>query len=266
MASLGSIEHILKTTFKDVYEESEKRINALKARELVKLRLIREEERKMAEAERLKAEAEEAAKKSKDKKGSQLKKDSSKSKSQPAVVVPPSSAPDTSIDDEAEAKFIETYKDYHYNLEHLELEEYLREQMQKGLVDIENDLANKKHQASELLKYLNEQRTIAKQEEEEEEENLKKQGIIVGQHVPALKSHLLIDRDRMKSFGKISNNLIIGSDLMEQNHIDMLRRSGNLPITELMEQRMVSRSIRKTQALSRRTSKLEFNLDSLKKT
>lgn len=281
MASIGSIEHILRTAFKDVYEEKEKRDNARKAREFMKLRLMREEEKRIrakeAEDERLRVEAEEAAKKSKDKKGSQAKKDMSKSKSQRAGALnPPSPSTVSSTvpasesrseeENEEERVFIETFKDYYPSLENMELEEYLKDSYHRGIEDIENNLRNKHTQASELLKYLEEQRIIAKKEEEDEEERLKKQGIIVGQHIPALKSHLIIDRERIESCGNISNNLIIASELMQQNHVNMLRRSGNLPITELMERRMMSRSLRKSQAMSRRTSEIQSpNIESIKK-
>jgi hypothetical protein len=100
---------------------------------------------------------------------------------------------------------------------------------------INEEVTRKNNEATSLLEYLSVQRNKAKDLEEEEEEELKKKGIVIGQHIPSLKSKLVLDSDRLSEFGDFSSTLLIAKDLVEQNKTNFLRRTGNLPISDLAE-------------------------------
>lgn len=99
------------------------------------------------------------------------------------------------------------------------------------------EIDRKTREAEQLSKYLKEQQQIAILEEEKEEEDLKRQGIIVGQHVPSLPSRLNLDPSQIAEYENFSSTVLVAKDLMVQNRTNFLRRTGNLPISELAETR-----------------------------
>ncbi len=100
---------------------------------------------------------------------------------------------------------------------------------------INEEMERKNNEASQLLEYLSVQRNKAKILEEQEEEELKKQGIVIGQHIPSLKSKLVLEADKLAEFGDYSSTLLIAKDLVDQNKTNFLRRTGNLPISDVAE-------------------------------
>lgn len=261
--AVGSISHILSTSFKDDYEILEKRSRAAAAREELRIKLAEDERRRLealaAEEARVKAEAEEAAKKmkkgtkkdqSRDKKG---KKNEPEPPPVPVIVEEVVEAPADVIDPST------LIQNFYTDFEKLTLDENLHREMEERFIAIDADFTNRERDAKELNDYFVTQLEKAHQEEELEEENLKKQGIIVGQHIPALKTKLRIERDYIESFKDFSGNLLIASDLIEENQINNLRRSGNLPITAAAEERMLERSIKKSSKL-RRTSTVTLSV------
>lgn len=109
------------------------------------------------------------------------------------------------------------------------------ESVEKKIEAIQAEIAKKNEEASKLLSYLTEQQTLAKLEEEKEEDELKRQGIIVGQHIPSLPSKLNLDPSIIAEYETYASNLLISKDLIQQNRTNFLRRTGNLPISELAE-------------------------------
>ena len=112
--------------------------------------------------------------------------------------------------------------------------------MSQDLIDekinlISAEVNKRNEEASILLEYLNKQRQIARLDEELEEEELKKKGIIIGQHIPSLQSKLTLDPGVISEFSEFSNSLLIAKDLIDQNQDTFLRRTGNLPITQFIE-------------------------------
>lgn len=107
--------------------------------------------------------------------------------------------------------------------------------VERRIQQINEDVERKNREAAELLEYLNAQRLTAKELEDLEEEELKRRGIIIGQHIPSLKSKLDLDHDKLSEFGDFSSTLLIARDLVEQNHTNFLRRTGNLPISDIAE-------------------------------
>jgi hypothetical protein len=110
----------------------------------------------------------------------------------------------------------------------------------KKIEAIKAEITRKNQEAQNLLGYLVEQQNLAKQEEELEEEDLKKQGIIVGQHIPSLPSRLNLDGSQLSQYETFSSTLLVAKDLIDQNRTDFLRRTGNLPISEAAEERRES--------------------------
>jgi hypothetical protein len=107
----------------------------------------------------------------------------------------------------------------------------------KKIEAIQAEIERKNREAEKLLSYLIDQQNSAKQEEELEEEHLKKQGIIVGQHIPSLPSKLNLDPHQLAAFDSYSSTLLVAKDLITQNRTNFLRRTGNLPISDVAESR-----------------------------
>jgi hypothetical protein len=116
-----------------------------------------------------------------------------------------------------------------------------KSELQGRVEGIERSIDVENSKADELVHYLREQREEALRKRGEEEEALKKRGIIVGQHIPALPSQLAVDPDQLSQYGKFSSNLLIARELVAHNHDNMLRRTGNLPISEEVEKRKTER-------------------------
>ena len=95
--------------------------------------------------------------------------------------------------------------------------------------------------AENLIEYLNSQKLKAKTMEQEEEEELKRRGIVIGQHIPSLPTKLDLNPAILKEFGPLSSKLVIAKELVCQNKDNMLRRTGNLPISDAAELRKKSR-------------------------
>jgi hypothetical protein len=111
----------------------------------------------------------------------------------------------------------------------------INDSVAKKIAAIQAEIERKNQEAQSLLGYLSEQQNAAKLEEELEEENLKKQGIIVGQHIPSLPSRLNLDQYQLSQYDTFSTTLLVAKDLIDQNRTDFLRRTGNLPISEAAE-------------------------------
>ncbi len=107
----------------------------------------------------------------------------------------------------------------------------------KKIEAINAEIERKNREADQLLHYLTKQQSLAKQEEEQEEDSLKKQGIIVGQHIPSLPSKLNLNPTELAEYETFSTTLLVARDLIQQNRTNFLRRTGNLPISDLAETR-----------------------------
>jgi hypothetical protein len=107
----------------------------------------------------------------------------------------------------------------------------------KKIEAINAEIERKNREAEQLLQYLTKQQELAKFEEEQEEDSLKKQGIIVGQHIPSLPSKLNLNPSELAEYETFSSTLLVARDLVQQNRTNFLRRTGNLPISDLAESR-----------------------------
>lgn len=268
MSSLGSIDHVLKAAFKAVYDEDIKRRSAVAARIVVAERAAIEAERlaqREAEMARLALEAEEEAKKSKGKKkDNQAKKEK---ESKVSKVVSNSNILDTNNENQTVNESLtktpsmiekemkeQLLAGYFSRFEQLNLNQELREEFDSRSKTLNADLISMKQSASELLDYLDKQREKARNEEQEEEDDLKRQGIIIGQHIPSIKSRLFMDQEILDGYGPVADNLLIASTLMNENHVNMLRRSGNMQITEAAEKRALQRIEHQNKLATRRNS------------
>lgn len=122
----------------------------------------------------------------------------------------------------------------------------IAQSMEEKIAAINAKVKSKKDEAVQLLEYLNVQREQARIKENEEEENLKKKGIIIGQHIPSLKSKLELDNNVLEKFDSFSSTLLVAKTLVDQNKTNFLRRTGNLPISELAESRKAQNERRRT--------------------
>lgn len=189
-AVVGSISHILKTAFKEVYAESDKRANAIK---------LREEH--------------------------SLNNNSNSEGDEPA-----------SDNDNKEL-----LENYYSPFEKLTLNDDIKQLSISKKKDADTLLGQLEDNALDLATYMKTQKEIARELEETENDNLKRQGIFVGLHVPVLPTKLSVSRQKLESHGSFSSNLIVANELVGQNIENSLRRTGNLPISDLAELRKTER-------------------------
>ncbi|CBJ28265.1 conserved unknown protein [Ectocarpus siliculosus] len=74
-------------------------------------------------------------------------------------------------------------------------------------------------------------------EEREEIEVLKKQGILIGAHIPMGPSGLILDRSTIGTFGGFAISLLDAAELARANRRAGLRHSGNLPWNEFSQKK-----------------------------
>jgi hypothetical protein len=253
-AAVGSISHILKTAFKDVYTDYAKREDAAKARE--DILIAQEEERKRKEAEELAAAEAAAADAAANKKkggaaaAAAKKQEDAKKKggADPVVeappVVEPPPEPQVLVDPST------LVENYFAPIEKLKLDPQYADMLENKTTTIKAVNTDKRQKAEDLQTYLTQQRETAKHLEELEEEELKRRGIMIGQHIPSLPTKLDIGKERISTQGNFSDNIVVAKDLVESNREMFLRRTGNMPISSLAAQRLLER-----------TSKSQITLD-----
>jgi hypothetical protein len=236
-AAVGSISHILKTAFKDVYQDYSKRDQAAKARE--DLAIAQEEERKRKEEEAIAAEAAaaEAAAAAK-KKGAPKKDDKKKSDAEAVTVVEP--VPDPTPEAVVDPSTL--VENYYAPIETMKLDPQYSHMLETKSANIKYVNLDNIQKAEELQTYLFRQREVAKHLEELEEEELKRRGIMLGQHIPSLPTKLDIEKHKIGHQGNFSENIVVAKDLIESNKELFLRRTGNLPISALAMERVLERT------------------------
>ena len=217
-AAVGSISHILQTAFKDAYDEKKK---------------IEETDiRKSAREQVLAAKAEKAALKA------ERQRQIDEGEIDPDENEDENPEEENSSEDNQED---DTDLDYHNPVDDIPLCDEYRSTLKTRVEKVDHVIKKKTEDAKELLSYLGTQRQVAKQQETEEEDMLKKQGVMVGQHIPSLVSKLDVDSNVVNGFGEMSTNMIISRDLINRNKERNLRRTGNLPISQEAEDRKTLR-------------------------
>lgn len=219
-AAVGSISHILKTAFKDVYDEESNRNELSKKGAVAEAETAVEAKEDGGDDE---AEITEPA----DPPAGEENEDAGDGEEKDAYELKEEDAPEP---------LAEPFPENLAILPHLQEELVAR---QKAIDEV---TTNKSEKATDLAAYLEDERKKAANAEELEEEMLKKQGIMVGQHIPPLPSKLDIKAGQLQSYGDYSNNLIIAKEFVEANKVNNLRRTGNLPISELAEQKIEERA------------------------
>eukprot|EP00903_Cladosiphon_okamuranus_P011029 g10416.t1 len=94
---------------------------------------------------------------------------------------------------------------------------------------IDTALGDRQALAKGLKSYTLGQRVQAQEHDREAIESLKKQGIIVGAHIPMGPSGLVLDRSAIDAFGRFAVSLLDAAELARANREASLRHSGNLP-------------------------------------
>eukprot|EP01038_Epipyxis_sp_PR26KG_P007446 gene7446-10147_t len=133
------------------------------------------------------------------------------------------------------------------------------ETMNNKLLNIAKELEIKNFEADNLLSYINQQQQQAFALEEKEAEELKKRGIIIGQHIPSLKSKLNIDKQLLANYGALSSNMLIAKDLIDANLTEFNRRCGNLPISDLAAAKQLQHKQNKAQEVEDVPHYTEYN-------
>jgi len=237
-ATVGSISHILHTAFKDVYDDFHKRSSAKQARIDREIAADIEKQLKLAEPEPVVPEPVPepvpvtAKAKGKPTKGKPVPEPEPVPEPIPEPVTEPEPIIEPPKDDIA---------DYYSKFEKMDLNEHNLSDFAIKVAHIEEEVVLKQQSAKDLVEYLQSQKVIAYNLEVEEEENLKRQGVMVGQHIPGLPSKLNIEPTVLNKFGNFSNNLIIAKEFVRRNKEENLRRTGNLPISQLAEDRKADR-------------------------
>jgi len=237
-AAVGSIAHILHTAFKDAYEEKAKKVEAAKARierEARRLQREREAELKAADDEKLAAIA--AAPPPKAAPVAKGKGKQPEHEPEPARDPEPVSVKDSDVPLDEDLQIA----DYYSRFETLSLSDKNKSSAEDRKLLVESDLIRRQEQARELAKYLHSRKKIANELEIQEKDDLKKQGIMVGQHIPSLPSKLAVDASTISEYGSYSKKLVIAKSIIEQNHESRLRRTGNLPISQLAVEKKAER-------------------------
>lgn len=237
MAAVGSISHILHTAFKDVYEETAKREQAPKARverEARRLQREREAELKAIEDERIAAEAAKAA---------AAPAAKGKGGKQPEPVHVPEPEPEPVHIEEPDQPLDEDLKDadFYSHFETLSLSEKNRSNAEERKLHVDSDLLRRQTQAKELIDYLHSRKALADELEIQEKDDLKRQGIMVGQHIPSLPSKLVVESTKIAEYDSYSKKLVVAKSIIEQNQENRLRRTGNLPISQLAVEKKIER-------------------------
>lgn len=257
-AAVGSVSHILKTAFKDVYESNEKADEAKKARaarDLIVAEKLRkkEEARRIAEEENARRAEEEEAAAAATKKPVAAAKGGKEDKHAKAVAEVEEEKKDSEVKQEPEPEEPNEYDDpnhvanYYTSFEKVTLNGVNQNLHSAKVTAIESNLVRSVEEAKELSAYLVKQRIEAWEKEEEEQDHLKKQGILVGQHIPSLPSKLALDEDLMThKYGTYSSNLVIAHTLVQQNLENSMRRTGILPISDVAEKKKLSRTSNNT--------------------
>ena len=221
-AAVGSISHILQTAFKDAFDEKRK-IEETAERKAVREKIAAEKAEKAA----LRAER---------------RRQIEEGEIEPDEDEEPEEEEEQPNEDHENGEGDENaVEDYRNPVDDIPLCEEYRTTLDGRVRKVDQDIRKKTEDAKDLLSYLGTQRQIAKQLESEEEEMLKKQGVMVGQHIPSLVSKLDVDANIVNSFGEMSTNMIISRDLIDKNKERNLRRTGNLPISQEAEDRKTMR-------------------------
>jgi len=210
-AAVGAISHILQTAFKDVYDENKHKEEALRAQA---------EHAAKKEARCLRKEAAAAA--AGDDGGAAEGSGGEEENKEDASVA--STTPEPSP-----TRLGKVLPNLQAALE-----------QRQAALDVE--LVTKLGTANRLKEYLVQEKTKAFEAELVEEEELKKQGIMIGQHIPPLPSKLAVSAAQLSQYGAFSANLQVAREMVEANTENMLRRTGNLPISDLAEQKKADRA------------------------
>ena len=211
-AAVGAISHILQTAFKDVYDENKNKEDVLRATA---------EHAAKKEARRLRKEAAAAAAEEEGEAEAEASGGEEENKEEASIV---SMTPEPSPTRMGKV------------LPNLQAELEARQRA------LDEELVAKVSTANRLKEYMLQEKELAYEAELAEEEELKKQGIMIGQHIPPLPSKLAVSAAQLGQYGDFSANLQVAREMVESNNENTLRRTGNLPISELAEQKKAERA------------------------
>ncbi|KDO26289.1 hypothetical protein SPRG_22220 [Saprolegnia parasitica CBS 223.65] len=101
------------------------------------------------------------------------------------------------------------------------------------VAEVEADLRAKVQQATDLMALLENRRREALEKDEAQARELVKQGLVVKAQIPIGPSNFRLDAAELEPFGEFAQSLIQARNLLEENHLKMLDRSGNGPTAQI---------------------------------
>ena len=104
------------------------------------------------------------------------------------------------------------------------MDKIVKEELDK----IEIDLANRHRNAESLEKYLNEQRSKASHADEREEELMYKKGLILGAEIPVERSHFELLLSDLERFPEYSASLILPKQILKENEDTEMYKRGQV--------------------------------------
>ena len=237
-AAVGSIAHILATAFKDVYEEDSKRKLARAARSAKENDL---DDKGLPDTEATndysnidgneEAEAEPEPK-------ADIEADSGPAEEDDnGITSNINIEPSVPTEEEKAGQLASYFTEF----EKITLDADKLEYLESKKSNIDNNVDNMHVNAEDLVKYLQDRRAEAIDAEIVEENDLKKNGIMLGQHIPSLSSKLDVDSRVLENYGEFSKDLLVARALVQKNNETFLRRTGNLPISKLAEEKSALR-------------------------
>ena len=246
MVGVGQIGHILHTAFKSQFAEEERIEDEIKAKEQRRKQLLEEAAAakkaailaaKLEAEEKLRAKSPPKAKKpDKGKKGKGAKDD--EPEPEPIEVIEVTEVVE-------EPLVLEEPFDRYEEIHGVKLDPYIKTALVDKAAVITGVFQQQMVEAKQVISYLYDQRREAKLEETEEEEDLKRQGVLIGQHIPSLPTKLFLDKAVIARNGPMGHDLSYAGDLVEQNRDNKLRRTGNKPISDAAVERTLERSKKK---------------------
>ena len=232
----GTIAHVLRTAFRDIFNEEKIRNEAKLAREAFKLQLFEEERIKLAAINEKGKKKPAAKEKAKEKE--KPAKEGGKKEAGDVKVVSVDSPEQINLDASSNTKLEEFYVS---PFEKLQLSDALQSKYESRLQELIQDIESKKASTSFLREYLSTEQQTAAKLQRAEEDMLKTQGIIVQVHIPALPTKLCLKGEVLTSCG--SNFAFINPQtIMETIRTESLRRAGQLSISSEAEEYLQARS------------------------
>lgn len=212
VTSSGSISHVLQVSFRDLFSSELERC--------VTLERVSEYDSKVRDIKKRNEAAVQAATQSESKKGG---KKAPQATAEAAALTP-------QLEEIPDPPLIKNAFDM------LNLSDSHKDLYKERLAGTDRELETRDSEMNALDMYLAQCKIEACAAECAQEDALKRQGILVGHHVPSISSKLAVDAQMVRSMHSLPFDFLVARDIVSRNQSDMFRRTGQLPISEGAEE------------------------------